>query len=109
MLKQELTQITTVGDLEIFYQRIHKDIEKFASGQILKKDFYTPKEFAHLTGEKYSTIIYKCKMGRLKARQDGAGCNWQIFSSEIDRYKNEANEIFNGNLNQNINSKNKSK
>ena len=97
MLKQELTQITTVADLEIYFQRTCKVIEKLASGQILKKDFYTPKEFAHLTGEKYSTIIYKCKVGRLKARQDGAGCNWQIFAGEIERYKNEADEIFNEN------------
>ena len=94
MTKDELNQIATVGDLEKFYQRILKEIEKLVSGQILQKDYYTPKEFARIAGEKYSTVIYKCKMGRLKARQDGVGCNWQIFSSEIERYKSEIDENF---------------
>jgi len=57
-----------------------------------KVQFFSPKEFAHLTGLKYSTIIYKAKTGALKARQDGPSCSWQISATELDRFKNEANE-----------------
>ncbi len=56
------------------------------------KEFYTPKEFSHLTGIKYSTVVYRCKMGKLKARQDTPCSTWQIHVDELERYRNEANE-----------------
>lgn len=65
-------------------------LNKLGSNQ--KKEFYSPKEFSHATGIPYSTVIYRCKMGKLKARQDDANCSWQIFASEVDRYKEEASD-----------------
>ena len=41
------------------------------------------------TGQKYSTVIYHCKIGSLKARQDAPCCTWQILASELDRYQKE--------------------
>ncbi|MFL5765770.1 MAG: hypothetical protein ACJ77K_17620 [Bacteroidia bacterium] len=58
----------------------------------IKKEFYSPKEFSHATGIPYSTVVYRCKLGKLKARQDDPNCSWQIFASELDRYKEEAND-----------------
>ncbi len=58
----------------------------------LKKEFYSPKAFAHLTGIPYSTVVNRCNVGKLKARQDDPNCSWQIFASELDRYKEEANK-----------------
>ena len=54
------------------------------------KEFYTPKEFSDLTGIKYSTVIYRCKNGRLKSRQDTPCSSWQIDAKELDRYREEA-------------------
>ncbi len=55
------------------------------------KAFYSPKEFSFLTGIKYSTVVYRCAIGKLKARQDGPSCSWQIDVEELNRYRKEAN------------------
>ena len=60
-----------------------------------QKKFFSPKEFSHSTGMPYSTVVYRCKVGKLKARQDEEGCSWQIDSSELERYKSEANDNIN--------------
>ena len=91
MTKEELNQLITVGDLERFRKNLIADLEillKFKN----RKEFYNPKEFAYKTGMKYSTVIYRCKMGKLKARQDAPNCSWLIYSSEIERLIQEANE-----------------
>ena len=62
-------------------------------GQIPQQECYTPIEFAKLTGIKYSTVVYKCKIGRLAARQGGPGCSWHIKASEIERLKKEASDF----------------
>jgi len=91
MTKEELSQVATVKDLEVFYQRIVGDVKGLLlDKQTAGKVFYTPKEFSHYTGLKYSTVVYRCKVGRLKARQDSPSCSWQIDASELDRFKNEA-------------------
>lgn len=56
------------------------------------KKFYSPKEFSDLTGIRYSTVIYRCKLGLLKARQDTPGSLWQIDADELRRYAKEAND-----------------
>ena len=91
MTKEELNQLITVGDLERFRKNLIADFDgllKFKN----RKEFYSPKEFGHKTGMKYSTIIYRCKVGKLKARQDGPNCSWLIDSSEMDRLHQEASE-----------------
>jgi hypothetical protein len=86
----------TIGEFISLNQHTIKEILKELPGQQSnrnkQKEFYSPKEFVHLTGMKYSTVIYRCKMGKLKARQDDPNCSWQISSSEIDRFKKEAEE-----------------
>ena len=94
MLKADLNQLVTIGDLEDFYRKIRSDLQQIMSKQLLGKKFYTPKEFCHITGQKYSTVIHKCKTGKLRSRQDDAGCSWQIFASEIERYEKEAEDIY---------------
>ncbi|MBK7666692.1 MAG: hypothetical protein IPJ32_04685 [Sphingobacteriaceae bacterium] len=93
MNKDDLTQLVTHKDLETFRLNFLSDIKEIINPLTNpKKLFYSPKEFAHATGMKYSTVIYRCKVGKLKSRQDGASCSWQISASELDRFNNEANE-----------------
>ena len=73
--------------------RLKEDIIGFFLSLIKPhKEFYTPKEFAFKTGLKYSTIIYKCSTGKLKATQDSPNCTWLIFASELERFRNQAEE-----------------
>lgn len=91
MTKEELSQLVTVEDLQNFRKNLVADLEillKFKN----RKEFYTPKEFGRETGMKYTTVIYRCKVGKLKARQDAPKCLWSIDSSELERYIQEANE-----------------
>lgn len=80
----------TVGELEKLIGAAMKNVNSSGNNQ-LKKEFYTPKEFAHVTGIKYSTVVYRCATGKLKARQETPKSSWQIFASEVERYKVEAN------------------
>lgn len=91
MTKEEFSQIATVKDLEVFHERIINDVK----GILLNKNapqFYSPKEFSAKTGMKYSTVVYNCKMGKLQARQNSPSSSWQIYASEIDRFRQEASE-----------------
>jgi hypothetical protein len=93
MNKEDLNQIATLKDLETFREKIVGDIKEIFSPKMFpQKEFYSPKEFSYLTGIPYSTVIYKCKTGKLKARQEDANCSWQVFVTEIDRFKREADE-----------------
>lgn len=88
---QDLNKIVTTQDLNSFSEEIiNKVINYFTPILPQQKVFLTPKEFASVCGLKYSTVIYKCKTGVLKARQDGANCCWQISTEELKRYKKEA-------------------
>ena len=90
MTKEELGQIVTKNDLLEMEGSLIIQIKKIVSEKDRKK-FYTPKEFERETGMKYSTIIYYCSSGKLKARQDGKRGSWTIEGSELDRYIDEAN------------------
>lgn len=93
MNKEDLNQLLTRKDLENWGENFLAVLmAKINPSKNSLKEFYTSKEFAHLTGLKYSTVIYKAKTGAIKARQDGPSCSWQISASELDRFKNEANE-----------------
>lgn len=93
MNKEDLSQIVTLKDLENFHQRIVSDVKGLLNDKKNpQKEFYTPKEFSYVTGMKYSTVVYRCKVGTLKARQDNPNCSWQIYASEIDRLKAEAEQ-----------------
>ncbi len=92
MTKEEINQITTVKDLEVFYHRIVNGVKDILDKKKSAKEFYSPKEFSLITGLKYSTVVYRCKVGKLKARQDSPNCSWQIYSSELDRFREEANQ-----------------
>jgi hypothetical protein len=84
-------EIITKDDLQIFRQQLLNDVKKLLlEKETLGRKFYTPKEFAALTGMKYSTVVYRCKIGRIKARQDDPNCSWQIDVTEINRFKEEA-------------------
>ena len=89
MTKEELTQLVTIADLENFYQKLREDMQQLMNQN--QKEFYTPKEFSKKTGMPYTTVIHYCKTRQLKARQEFSGGSWQIFASEIDRFKKEAN------------------
>lgn len=81
----------TVAELEKLLSNAMK-ISNTSSGNQLQKEFYSPKEFSHITGIKYSTVVYRCTTGKLKARQESAKSSWQIFATEVERYKEEANQ-----------------
>ena len=90
--KADFNQIPTISDLKIFEQNILKGIKEIFNNKE-QKEFYSPKEFCHLTGQKYSTVLNKCKRGLIKGRQDAPNCTWQIHSSALDKYKKEATDI----------------
>lgn len=93
MNKEELSQLTTLKDLEAFRKDLLNEIRIMILSKINPlKDFLTPKEFSHKTGIPYSTVVHRCKSGKLKARQDEPNCTWLIHSSELSRYNNEADE-----------------
>lgn len=84
--------IVTIKDLMEFSENIKKyfiDIIKSKINPL--KEFYTPKEFAAKTGIKYTTVVYKCKWGKLKAVQESPNSSWLILASELERLVKEAN------------------
>jgi len=91
MTIEELKQLATKADIKDLYNRITFDMQEMFS-KSKQKEFYKPKEFAELTGIKYSTVIYYCNTGRLKARHDGPKKSWVIHHSELERYASETIE-----------------
>ncbi len=92
-------QIVTVEDLMVFGEKMKNDINGIIQTKINPlKDFYTPKEFSHRTGMKYSTVVYKCINGKLKAVQEAPNCSWFIHSSELERLAKEAEKNVTGEL-----------
>jgi hypothetical protein len=88
---EEMNRVTTVKDLRCLEHKIINGVKGLLHDkQKLGKEFYTPKEFSHITGLKYSTVIYQCKTGKLKARQENPSCSWQIDASELERFRSEA-------------------
>lgn len=81
----------TVEELERLIGSAMKNISLSSNSQ-LQKEFLSPKEFSHITGVKYSTVVYRCNNGKLKARQETPKSSWQIFATEVERYKEEANQ-----------------
>jgi|688.fasta_scaffold1313365_1 hypothetical protein len=81
----------TVGELEKLLSNAIKN-NNSSSGNQIQKEFLSPKEFSHITGVKYSTVVYRCSIGKLKARQETPKSSWQIFATEVERYKEEANQ-----------------
>ena len=90
MKKDELEQIPTKQDLFDLEERIQRTFIYYLKKNNPKREFYSPKEFEAITGIPYSTVVYKCKMGKLKAFQDSPNCSWFIHASELDRYVKEA-------------------
>lgn len=91
MNKNDLNELVTKQDLENFKVEI---TELILSKVNPAKKFYTPKEFAGLTGMPYSTVVDKCTKGKIKAYQDEPNCSWHIDATEIDRYRKVADENF---------------
>ena len=90
MTKDDISQLATVKDLEAFSERIVSNVKQLLDKKKSPKEFYTPKEFAAATGMKYSTVVYRCKVGKLAAMQDGPNCSWLINASEVERLREEA-------------------
>jgi hypothetical protein len=90
MTKEDLNKLVTIEDLENFGIKLISEIKKISGNKNAEKEFYSPKEFSHITGMKYSTVVYRCKVGKLKARQDDPNCSWSIHKSEVERFIQEA-------------------
>jgi hypothetical protein len=79
--------ILTVQDLMNFGEKFKKDIGGLIQAKINPlRDFFTPKEFGARIGRPYSTVVYMCKTGKLKAFQESPNCSWLIHSSELERF-----------------------
>ena len=89
MQKDDLNNLVTVADLNNFSEKIISEIHRLADKN--KPEFYTPNQFIKITGMPYTTIINYCKNRLIKARQEFKGGAWQIYASEIERFKKEAN------------------
>lgn len=85
----------TVGELEVLIFNSIKNnllVQERDGPDKAKKEFYSPKQFSFQTGVPYSTVVYRCNMGLIKARQDSPKGSWQIVATELDRYKKEASD-----------------
>ena len=89
MKKKDLDELVTIGDLEKGINELRGLILSAINPQ---KDFLTPKEFSARTGMTYSTVVYKCTMGKLKAHQESPNSGWFIVATEIDRIRKGAEE-----------------
>ena len=79
--------------LEARMNRRFDELKEAIIGRLERRQAtYTIKQFSELTGLKYDTVLARCRRGKLKARQEGAGTSWTIDGSEVDRYLKEANE-----------------
>ena len=54
------------------------------------KKFFSIKEFSRLTGIPFSTIVHLSAAGKIKGRISAHNRPWEIYASELDRYKSEA-------------------
>lgn len=84
MTRADLHNIATVGDLEWLRGQIFQHMEELIHNASIK-EFYTPNEFAEVTGLKYSTIMNYCHTGKLEATQIADKGSWIIPRSEVDR------------------------
>lgn len=75
----------------IINEAIRESMDEQTKKTNQKIAFYSPIEFSKRTSVPYSTVIYRCKTARLKARQDMPNGTWLIHASELERYINEAN------------------
>ncbi len=92
------SEIVTLEDLIVFGEKLKNDITGIIQAKINPlKEFYTPKEFAGITGMPYSTVVHKCTHGKLKAYQESPNCSWLIYATEIERFKKVADENFDNN------------
>jgi hypothetical protein len=89
MKKKDLDELVTVFDLEKGINELRGLILSAINPQ---KDFLTPKEFSARTGMNYSTVVYKCATGKLKAYQESPNSSWLIDATEIERIRKVANE-----------------
>lgn len=84
--------IVTVKDLMEFSENIKKYFMDIIKSKINPlKEFFSPKEFGAKIGKPYSTVVYMCKTGKLKAVQQSPNSSWLIHSSELERLVKEAN------------------
>lgn len=90
MNTEDLKQISTKKDLYDFEGRILKFLNDILRKFKPQKEFLSPKEFSAITGMKYSTVVYKCVNGRIKANQESPNSTWRILTSEVERLKEEA-------------------
>ncbi len=90
MTKDDLNNLVTIADLKSFSDRIISEFHRLCEKE--KPEFYSPSQFSKITGMPYTTVIHYCKNNQLKARQEYKGGTWLIYSSEINRYKEEANQ-----------------
>jgi hypothetical protein len=87
----DTNSIATKKDLQDLYIKIICDLKDLIYKKFYpEKAFFTPKEFEKLTGIRYSTVVYKCKNGLIKARQDSPNSTWLIDANELERFKKEA-------------------
>ena len=86
---EDLEELVTKGYLEKSISELKGLILSAINPQ---KDFLTPKEFSARTGQKYSTVVNKCTMGKLKAHQESPNGGWFIVATEIDRIRKGAEE-----------------
>jgi hypothetical protein len=94
MTKEQLAQLVTVGDLHSLKTELIDRICTVLKNQSIQ-EFYSPKEFAAISGLKYSTVVNYCATCKLAATQTTAKGGWLIHRSEVDRLISEsmANKI----------------
>lgn len=91
MTRDDLNNIVTVGDIEKLKVELVNAMELLIK-QRSYKEFYTPREFADITGLKYDSVLKRCREGTLPAYQPYKNGSWLIPGEEIQKIKAKAYE-----------------
>lgn len=89
MTKEDLANIVTNNDLFRFKVELLSEIQKLLSKDHIK-EFYSPREFADLTGLKYDTVLKRCREGSLPAYHPYKNGSWLIPREEVDKIREGA-------------------
>lgn len=92
MNRSDINELVTKKDLNDFGEKMLDKITLIIKKSSPAKEFISPKEFSAKTGIPYSTVIFRCKTGKLSARQENPNSTWQISMKELERFNNEARE-----------------
>lgn len=104
----ELNSLVTRSDLLEFERRIESHLAKLqevltkirtapisSSTEQIRKEYYSPAEFAPIIGRSKSTVVNWCHEGRITALQPGGhGTAWMIPATVLTDFEKDIEDYF---------------